>query len=260
VDSILAEISHALARGTAIDHITFSGSGEPTLHREIGLLIQELRTMTEIPIAVLTNSSLLDRKDVQDDITHASIVAPTLSTTREDTFRKIHRAHCDLRINTIIEGLVHFRTVYSGMIWLEVMLLQGFNDTDHEILELKKVIERIRPDKVHLNTVVRPPLESWAKPVSHHMLQRIQEMIGKPAEIIAETRAVKNGAAHRNIDRRILEVIQRRPLTNADLSAITGIHPAELTKHIARLLKQKKIQRIAHDGKTFYEISHEEDP
>lgn len=258
-NDILKEIEDVLAKPGTIDYITFSGSGEPTLHSELGVLIQAVREMTSIPVAVLTNSSLIDRADVQKDLQHASVIVPTLCTTMDRTFTTIHRAASGITIATIIDGLTTFRSTYHGAIWLEVMLIKGVNDTDKEIHALKRTIDLIHPDKVHLNTVVRPPSEPWASPVPEETLERARTIIGNNAEIIAEMTEIGDQQAHRNIDNRILGVIERRPLTIEDISVITGLNNIELTKHMTRLLKQGTVDLHRQGNKTFYGIPAKEE-
>jgi len=110
-----------------------------------------------------------------------------------------------------------------------------------------------------LNTVVRPPLESWAEPVPAQTLKHVKEMIGKQVEIIVDFHAHAEQPAHRHIERRILDIIQRRPATIEDLSSISGINTIELTKHMARLHEQGKVRIRRHKEKTFYELDGKED-
>jgi len=259
IENVLKEITDNTSRNESIDYITFSGSGEPTLHSELGILIQRLRSKTSIPVAVLTNSSLIDRADVQRDLSHASVVAPTLCSTRDDTYMRIHRAHKSIKVSTIIEGLISFRKSYSGAIWLEIMMINGLNDTEEEIRSMKEVISRIQPDKVHLNTVVRPPLESSVSSVSPEMLERARNIIGDRAEIIVTQQKNPARLAHRNAVSRILDIIQRRPSTIEDIAAVSGIEPVELSGQLTRLIEQGKVRKHRHQDNVFYEIAPREE-
>lgn len=258
-NDILEEIKKALEQKNTIDYITFSGSGEPTLHAELGALIHGVRRMTALPIAVLTNSSLMDKKDVQDDLACSSVIVPTLCTTHNNTFKKIHRANKTININRIVESLVSFSKNFGGEIWLEVMLIKNINDSEQEIKDLKKAIDHIKPNKVQINTVVRPPLESWAEPVPECTLKHVKKLFGEQAEIVVSVSTPTEQPAHRHIDRRILDVMQRRPVTIEDLSSITGINHIELAKNMARLLDHDKVKIKRHKGQTFYEIANKED-
>ena len=162
---ILKEVKEVLNRRQQIDYITFSGSGEPTLNSDIGALIKEVKACTSLPVAVLTNGTLLFMEDVQKDLLNADIVLPSLDAASLQVFRRVNRPHHSLKIETILDGLKRFRKLYRGRIWLEIMLIKGFNDNAEELLSIRNAVSEIQPDRVYLNTVVRPPSEIYAKPL-----------------------------------------------------------------------------------------------
>jgi wyosine [tRNA(Phe)-imidazoG37] synthetase (radical SAM superfamily) len=254
VEQILDEVRTALKGNERIDHLTFSGSGEPTLHKRIRYLISEIKKMTEIPIAVLTNGSLLYLPEVRYDLLNADVVVPTLCTVNREVFQKIHRGQVGLHIGKIIEGYVEFRKIYKAKIWLEVMLIKGINDEPAQIEELKGIIDRINPDKIHLNTVVRPPSEEYARPVSQDTLQSVKEVLGGKCEIVADFRPRAMTEQHKDHLNRIAAIIARRPVTIDDLTKISGLHKNEILKSTEVLLKQAKIEMTRHDQKEYYRI------
>jgi wyosine [tRNA(Phe)-imidazoG37] synthetase (radical SAM superfamily) len=249
---ILEEVACVLQKRQHIDYLTFSGSGEPTLHKDIGYLINQLHNLTEIPIAVLTNGSLMFLPDVQNDLVNADVVLPTLCAVEQKTFSRIHRNHVDLNVTAIISGLVKFREMYKGEIWLEFMLIKGINDQPGQITQMKSVIEKIKPDKIHLNTVVRPPSEEYATPVSADTLREIKRILGNRCEIIADFRMPLEAPHQADHVRNILSIAERRPVTVDDLVSITGLHVNEILKYIERLLKQGKIVQSNHEQKKYY--------
>jgi len=183
---ILSQIKDVLSSGQQVDYLTFSGSGEPTLNTALGKLIREIKKITSIPVAVLTNSSLLSRKNVRKALKEADVVVPSLDGVTQEVFTKINRPHPSLKIEQIIEGLQKFRQEFKGSIWLEIMLVKGVNDSPSHIRKLKEVIKEIKPEKVQLNTVVRPPSEEFAHPLSLKELEKTRNILGKNCEIIAE--------------------------------------------------------------------------
>jgi wyosine [tRNA(Phe)-imidazoG37] synthetase (radical SAM superfamily) len=249
---ILDEVRTVLGVSAHIDYLTFSGSGEPTLHKSIRYLIAEIQKMTKIPIAVLTNGSLLYLPEVRNDLLNADVVLPTLCTVNKDTFQKIHRGHSGLDIDQIIKGYVEFRKIYRGKIWLEVMLLAEINDRPEQALELRKAIDKINPDKVHLNTVVRPPSEEYARPVSWETMQSIKAILGKGCEVIADFKHGAITGQHLDHLERIAATIARRPVTIEDLESTSGLHKNEILKYIQILLKEKRIEIYAHDKREYY--------
>jgi wyosine [tRNA(Phe)-imidazoG37] synthetase (radical SAM superfamily) len=254
---ILGEVERVLEEEDRIDYITFSGSGEPTLHSNIGYLIDELKKLTLIPIAVLTNGSLLYVPEVRNDLIHADVVLPTLCAASQDVFEKVNRGHTDLRIESIIQGLIAFRAVFQGQIWLELMFVKGFNDVPDEISRLQKVIEKIKPDIIHLNTVVRPPSEDYAEALSPTDLDRIKQFIGEKAHVIADFHMDARFSKTTDQVALVLSMIKRRPVTLDDLVNVLGLHKNEILKIIGQLDNQGKILLSKHGKKTYYQSTKE---
>lgn len=252
-DEILKELSHLLRTETKIEYITFSGSGEPTLNSELGLLIRKIKKITKIPIAVITNSSLIYKRNVQKNLLSADVVMPTLTTVKQKTFERIHRPTPGITVKKVIDGLIQFRKLYKGKLWLEIMLIKGLNDSKQDILALKKAINKIKPDKIQLNTVVRPPSEKFARSLSKSDLKVIKKIFGNNCEIVAEFRKPGNIPVQKYRNIMILHYLTRRPATLIDLSNSSGINPGELQKNLQRLIRAGKIKRKRYGGKYFYE-------
>ncbi len=251
---ILCEIENAIKSNENIDYVTFSGSGEPTLHSRIGYMIQKTKSMTDIPVAVLTNGSLLHRQDVQDELCHADVVAPTLCTANRTTFSRINRCHANITLDEIIRGLIGFRKRFKGQLWLEIVFVKNLNDSDEELSKLKSVIDQINPDKIHINTVVRPPSEASAQPISSAAMSKIKDVFGRKAEVIARfTRDALSIGHIVETEQHILNIIKRRPVTIEDIQRISGLHRHEIIKHLDILKTQKKIQMTDYDGYQYYE-------
>ncbi len=251
-EEILDELRAVLRTDIHANYLTFSGSGEPTLHKRIGYLIDELKKITQIPVAVLTNGSLLYLPEVKHDLINADLVAPTLCTANAEVFKKIHRGHAALDIDKIIQGYVEFRKIYKGKIWLEVMIVRGINDEPRQLEELHRVIETINPDKIHLNTVVRPPSEKYAQPVSQEALKRYKEILGDRCEIIVDFKHASMANVKSGQLKKIAAIIERRPVTIDDLVKASGLHRNEIIKHIQTLLEQDKIEISRHGREEYY--------
>ena len=252
-DEILAQVKKKISSGQRVDYITFSGSGEPTLNTNLGKLIREIKKFTTIPVAVLTNGTLFIRRDVRKALRAADLVVPSLDAASQDIFEKINRPCSPLKIEEIIEGLRTFRREYKGIIWLEVMLVKGVNDSPVHINELKEAISRIEPDKIQLNTVIRPPAERTARPLSPEELEKIKKVFGKNCEIIAEFDKKAQESLSGNLELAILAMVQRRPVTLSDISASLGRHKNEILKYLNLLLEQGKVQAVIHNDLTYFE-------
>ncbi len=258
VREILEEVKRFLKEETSsIDHLSLSGSGEPTLHSQIRLVIEGIKTITSIPVAVITNGSLLYEEEVRQDLLHADIVLPSLDAVSSEVFMRINRPRPGFSIEKVIEGLVEFRKVYKGQIWLEILFCKGVNDSKEELLRMKKAVDRIQPDRIHLNTVVRPPSEKWAAPLSQKEMEEIQVYFGEKASIITEFDRHPSSISGRDIKEEILEILKRRPLSLSDLSKGMGIPQNELDEYIKPLAQEGKIQTRIFGGSIYYEISKE---
>jgi wyosine [tRNA(Phe)-imidazoG37] synthetase (radical SAM superfamily) len=251
-DDVLDQIKNALARGPKIEAITFSGSGEPTLHSGIGKIIRQIKKMTKIPIVVLTNSSGLTGKKGREDLLGADIVVPSLDAVTPEVFSRINRPHPRLTVEKIVDGLIKFRQEFAGQLWLEVMLVKGVNDGLGHLKKLKETIGRIKPDRVQLNTVVRPPAERYARPLGHRELEKIKTFLGRDIEIIADFKPKEKRASPENIRSAILATVRRRPVTARDISLSLGKPLEEVSKHLSRLLKEKKVKAAIHKGSTYF--------
>ncbi len=167
-----------------LNYITISGSGEPTLNTKIGEVIREIKKITTIPIAVITNASLLNDAEVRSSLLGADSIVPSLDTVLPEIFSQINRPHRDIKIDEIINGLVSLRNEFRGKIWLEVMLVRGVNDELAQIRKLKYVIDKINPDKIQLNSPLRTTAEENVLPVDIKKLKKIKNILGDKCEII----------------------------------------------------------------------------
>jgi wyosine [tRNA(Phe)-imidazoG37] synthetase (radical SAM superfamily) len=167
-----------------INYLTLSGAGEPTLNSKIGVLIADIKKITPIPVAIITNSSLLSDPQVRHELLLADLIVPSLDSVVPGVFFEVNRPHPDVKLESIIEGLVALRKEFRGKIWLEVMLVAGVNDDLRHIKKLGEVIEKINPDKIHLNSPVRTTAEEHILPVEKRKLEKIREILGDRCEII----------------------------------------------------------------------------
>jgi wyosine [tRNA(Phe)-imidazoG37] synthetase (radical SAM superfamily) len=252
-DELVAEVNAALQSRSDIDYVTLSGSGEPTLELGIGEIIRRLKDVSDTPVAVLTNGTMFIYPEVREAVKEADLILPSLDAATEDIFQRVNRPHESLTLDGLVAGLECLRREYTGPIWLEVMLVKGVNDDESHMRELARVVRKIRPDRIQLNTPVRPPADADVRPLNQDELEAARDMFGPGVEIIAdvapETRHVAATAAHEPV---ILALAARRPVTAEEVSATAGIHLAETLKYLAALERSGKLRRTVHGGKTFY--------
>lgn len=258
-DTVLAELNAFLATQPTLDYITFSGSGEPTLHSGIGQITAFLKeNYPDYKIALLTNSTLFYQQELIEEVKPVDLILPSLDAASDLIFRKLNRPLHELKIDQIIDGLIQLRKEFTGQMWLEVFIIHGLNDTDDEIALLNSAIHKINPDRVQLNTLDRPGTVAWVKPVSKSVLEEIAKKIDHQTEIIANFRQRGQIASYNtDVESSILQTLQRRPCTVDDLSATLGLHPNEINKYIETLLNQNLIRSEVLERGVFFRIVHE---
>lgn len=254
-DAVLGEIKAAVASGRRIDTITFSGSGEPTLNRSLGRLIRGIKSFTAIPVTVLTNGTLLHRSDVRRELAAADVVVPSLDAATPGLFRRVNRPHRGLSFERLVDGLRRFRREYRGRIRLEVMLVKGINDSPAHIRRLRKIIDEVRPDAVDLTTPVRPPAESWVRPLTPRELETVRRAIGPLASAAGEFRREAQAEKTADVAAAVLAVTARRPVTVADLVRSLGRPSAAIRRALSPLVASGRIRRVTHGRRVFYEAS-----
>ena len=243
-EAIIEELAAYLRDpGVRPDVITLAGSGEPTLNQGLGRIIREIKAMSPIPVAVLTNGALLYLPEVRRELAAADIVLPSLDAAREETYRAINRPLPELSLDSLLDGLMSFRREYRGQIWLEVMLLKGLNDTEAELTLLRRALQKIAPDKIQLNTAVRPVVDDAARPLNQAEMEAVAATLGGPVEVIASfSRADIAGSPRQDDD--LVEMLSRRPMTAPDLAQALGL---PLVQVVARLKRLQDSGRISHD-------------
>ncbi len=161
------ELKKALA-AVEPDVVTFSGTGEPTLAKNIGELIEVAKSVSNLPIAVLSNSSLWFRKDVRKYLARADIVKGKLDVPSEELLRRVNRPHQQISFSKIVRGMQKFRREFSGKFALEVMFVPENRPFSREIASIMRTIG---PDEVQINTPLRP---SPVRPLTPEELKEVQ--------------------------------------------------------------------------------------
>ncbi len=234
------------------DAITLAGSGEPTLHSNIDQVIASIKKITKTKIAILTNGSLLWRDDIRKRVLGADIILPTLTSAFDSTFRAIHRPHSGLEHARIVNGLEKLRQDFKGQLFLEVVLLAGINDTEEEVKGLKALIERINPDRIQLNTIVRPPADSRAISLDIKKMEEIMVFFGEKTEIVAEPRLKGRVTEEKSLVIRFLEMVKRRPLKPDDIASVLNLSLEEVEDLVKGLLIKGHIRKQEHSGNIYY--------
>ena len=255
VDGVLDELASRLPLEPVPDFIGLAGSGEPTLHARIGDLIAGIKKMTSIPVAVLTNGSMLWMPEVRAGLEKADLVLPSLDVGDQQSFEGVNRPHQDISFDRMTEGLIAFAEGYPGAIWLEVFVLPGISDLPDDVRKIAAIAKRIHPARVQLNTVSRPPAEDRALAAPAERLEQLGRLFPGFTEVITDSRQVesRDSTANRNAGDDILALLTRRPCTVEGISAGLGLRPSEVVKHLDVLCSRGAVRPERRANAVFYE-------
>ena len=254
---VIAELKDWLETDGQADYITLSGSGEPTLHSGFGEVLAFVRENSSIPALLLTNGTMLYLPEVREGASHASIVKTSLSAWDEASYALVNRPHPELRFDLLVEGEKAFRADYTGKLFLEVFLIKGMNARPEEVKKIAALAKEIAPDRVQLNTAVRPPAEKYAVPLTREEMEGLAELFKPKAEIIAEFKARHGSHFEANQDA-ILAMLKRRPCTAEQLAEVFGMHLNELSKYLGKLTANQQVLLEQKNGLTYYTVPSRE--
>ncbi|KUG29662.1 radical sam domain protein [hydrocarbon metagenome] len=269
-ERLLGELSAFAASGPpAFDVVTLGGLGEPCLNTGMGEIIAGCREIFPgVPVAVLTNSSLLSHAAVRDRLALADIVLPSMDTLVPGEFAALNRPHPDLSLPAIRRGLLDFRTAFSGRLCLETLIVGGINDTAENLALLTDFCRGLRPDRVDVVTMTRPGAYAAAQAAAPDTLERFRAVLGAavtdagmghgPAALRSRTGDRTEPPSGRAADpgeimARVAASLGRRPQTVHQLSVALGLPEDDISRAVETLAREKKIQARAELDHVFYQ-------
>ncbi len=260
LDDILFDVENELSNGLLPDMLTFAGSGEPTLYRSLGALIDRLHDLADIPVLLITNSALLWQDEVAEAAIKADIIAPSLDGGKEAIFKQVNQPHPDISFDKMFEGLKTVTHAHPGQVHLEVMLIQGVNDDMGSLNDISSRLEHLKVDRIDINTPVRPPVpERHALPAGQDVLSRALRLFGPKSHAIGtfekcQSNTTATVRSFSDLDKDISEMLARRPCTADDISASLGT-PTEMVKaSLDRLLTAGLVDRRSGQAGSYYHI------
>ncbi|MBU3950267.1 MAG: radical SAM protein [Proteobacteria bacterium] len=251
VDNVIYELKNFLSSAPDIDYITFAGSGEPTLHSCLGDLIRFLKcNYSRYRVAVLTNGTLFYEPDIIKQVLDADLVKVSIDAGSFENFDRINRPHHKLELSKIIDGLIKFRKQYNKELWIEVFIVKNINDTMPELNKIKNIINQIKPDRIHLNTLDRPGTESWVEPVEKSVLTDIAKYLNNA--ILIDKDEISGKISGNDIEKFIIATVKRRPITAKDVSSILKINENDADKCLNALFKNGQVDKKIMPRGIFY--------
>jgi wyosine [tRNA(Phe)-imidazoG37] synthetase (radical SAM superfamily) len=252
VEDVEKKISTCSKLKQPIDYLTLVPDGEPTLDINLGELIDRLKNL-HLPVAVISNASMIEHHDVQEDLLKADWVSLKIDAVDEETFHKINRPHRSLSLSSILTGINEFRSRFSGILVTETMLVSGINDSESAVQKLANFLCGLNPEKAYISIPTRPPAESWVKPPDAEKLQMIIQRISERVsslDLLFDL-AVPDFFSTGNLEEDILSIIAVHPLREEDFHHILASAKADWDV-VNKLLVAKKITQIQYQGTTFY--------
>jgi len=256
-DEILVEIEEAIKQNKDnFDYITFVGSGEPTLYKDLEELILKAKTFSNKPICVITNGALLHNEEVIKALLHSDIVLPSLDAGDERSFIKINRPHPDIDFESVIQGFIDFRSLFKGKFWIEIMIMKAINDSKKELLKIKEKIDLIKPDKIDINIPIRPPLEKWVKIPDKSIFVLLDEIFGSYSDISLPE--IGNFYLYsQDFEKELLNIIKRHPMRqNQIINTFSSniFKKEDIIYRLKKLESKNKIKKSTYNNQIYWSL------
>lgn len=254
-EEIFAQVQEALLKHKPgeIDWITFVGSGETTLYLGLDTLINQIKKISNLPIAVITNGSLLYLADVRKELVDADAVLPSLDAGNPTLYKKINRPHPEVTFTRLVKGLKQFRKEFTGKLWMEVMLVKGLNDSEKALDEIAVLLNEINPDEVHILQPTRPPVETWVEPTDEQGIERARRILGKVARVIDPIQGSFDLGNEKDLTDAIVDIITRHPMKEVEIMEALESYPQiDVKETLRRLEESGKAQLVVRYGVRYW--------
>ncbi len=251
---VIKELEHWLQHDGKADFITLSGSGEPTLNSEFGLILAYIKEHTDISSLLLTNGTMLHLPEVRQAAALADVVKISLGAWDQESFEKLNRPDSHINFDMLLEGELAFRKEYSGDLHLEVFVVDGINSSIEQMKKIVPLAAKINPDIVQLNTAVRPAAEDNVSAVSREHLEELAKLFDPPAEVIASFKKAHIDGTDIDAEK-LYAIIARRPCTAKQMADSLGSHINEVSKYLPELISAGRIKREQRNNEIYYVVS-----
>ena len=258
VDEIIYELKEALLNNKNIDYITFTGSGEPTLYKDLKKLIYEIKQITDIPVCIITNGSLLYKQEMRSNLLLADLIIPSLDAGNEETFKLIDNPNKEIDFDKMVEGLIEFKKVFKGEYWLEIFLLKDINDNEDELDDIIKIVKKIKPDRIQLITATRRVANEKAKALSDEELKKIKKYFNSKCDIEID---IPNISENHKGNTRILteddivNFLIRQPDTAYIIAKSFNENERKVKELLDLLIKKNKVREEIVNGVVSYAVN-----
>ncbi len=251
-EAVQEQINKARGAGESIDYISFVPDGEPTLDINLGRAIDLLKPLN-VPIAVITNASLLWKADVRAELARADWVSVKIDTVDEQIWRKIDHPHRGLSLPMIMEGILSFASKYQGKLYTETMLVQGLNDNDADLDKTARFIAQVKPEISYILIPTRPPADIKIKPpdekavntayqIYSKYIDKVEYLIGHEGNSFTYTG---------NLEKDLLSITSVHPMRESAVKELLEKAGQEWTA-VEQLIAEEKLIELKFNGNRFY--------
>ena len=257
-DEGLGEVSKAVERvgEENIDYITFVPDGEPTLDLNLGRIVSGLREITSVRLAILTNSSLMYRPDVREDLTKFDLVSIKVDSVDGKVYRRVNRPHPSIKLDTVLDGIRRFTAEYEGTVISETMLIDGLNDDPDCVEGVAEFLAEIEVDKAFISIPTRPPAEAWAKAASEQRVveayEVFRERLGEGrVETLIGYEGSEFALASGDVRRDVLGIMAVHPMRLDYFREVVGRGGGNPDTLMSELLREGLVRVVEYRGHKF---------
>jgi len=250
--AVLAQVEAAHRAGETIDYLTFVPDGEPTLDEHLGKMIDLLRPLG-IKIAVISNSSLVWREDVQSRLCKADWVSLKVDAVDEVIWQQVNRPHEELQLSDILQGIERFAKQFQGELCTETMLVEGINDSQESVVAVTEFLAKIKPHKAYLSIPTRPPAEVNIHAPSEHVINRAYQILQAKVPAVEYLIGYEGDAFAftGNAERDLLSITAVHPMREEAVNELL-IKAGKDWDLMQRLLTEGKLKQVDFSGAHFY--------
>ncbi|MFO7887793.1 MAG: radical SAM protein [Eubacteriales bacterium] len=253
LEEIKEEFLDYIKKNKNYDVVTIVGEGEPTLYKSLGKLIYFLKKNTDKPIALITNGGLLKEQSIWKELLPLDIILPSLDASKENEFKNINRPHPSIEYKKVINGLIGFSKKFQGELWLEIMFVKDYNDSNKSIERFKSILSKVSYDRLFLNTPVRPPAENYVKEPNEDFLNSaVKSLKATPINLLVSEgfKSIEN-----NHYESILTIIKRHPMNQYEIKSFLENRNCDNYQEVFKKLdNSKEIEKVFYKGYNTYRI------
>ena len=251
-NEIQEKVEKSREKGESIDYLTFVPDGEPTLDINLGKEIKLIKSLG-IKIAVISNSSLIDQKQVRENLKEADLVSLKVDSVEEEAWRRVNHPHRNLRLKSILDGILEFSRIFKGKIITETMLIKNINDDSQHLKKVADFLAKLKPSRSYLSLPIRPPADSWVKSPSEEVvdqsynlfkekLDHVECLIGYEGNAFAFTGEVEED---------ILSITSVHPMREEALKDFLKRAKSDWST-IIKLINKGQLVETEYEGNKFY--------